>query len=152
MIVWQYVLQIPVARYLIYNLYVLCTMAFYALPALLAMATVRRLWRRPALFVVTLCLGAIMLVFTGEIPVPLRPGNTWTLVEVGGSRGLVNGLLPPSEGTTIEMVLRGAGLLAFGLALMSLTWPEGQSRACAGRRPRGGRSFIGYWMPRTRSR
>ena len=122
-----YLLQIPVTRYLIYNLYILCTMAFYALPALLAMATVRRLWRRPTLFVVTLSLAAIMLGFTGEIPVPLRPGNTWTLVEVGGSRGLINGQLPPSEGTTIEIVLRGAGLLAFGLALMSLTRPESHS-------------------------
>ena len=91
------------------------------------MATVRRLWRRPALFVVTLSLAAIMLGLAGEIPVPLRPGNTWTLVEVGGSRGLVNGQPPPFERTTIEIVLRGVGLLAFGLALMSLTWPERQS-------------------------
>ena len=123
----QYVLTISVVKYLTTNLYILSTMAFYALPALLAMATVRRLWRRPALFVVTLSLAAIMLIFAGEIPIPLRPGNTWTLVGVGGSRGLVNGQLPPSEGTTFEMVLRGAGLLAFGLALMSLTWPQGQS-------------------------
>jgi hypothetical protein len=68
-----------------------------------------------------------MLLFAGEIPVPLRSGNTWTLAGVGGSRGLVNGELPASEATTIEMVLRGAGLLAFGLALLSLTWPDGQS-------------------------
>jgi len=122
-----YVLQISVTTYLVYNLYILCTIAFYALPALLAMATVRRLWRRPTLLVVTLALGAIMLGFTGEIPVPLRPGNTWTLVEVGGSRGLINGLLPRSDGTTIEIVLRAAGLLAFGLALMSLPWPESHS-------------------------
>jgi len=135
----QYVLTISVASYLITNLYILSTMAFYALPALLAMATVRRLWRRQALFVVTLSLAAIMLVFAGEIPVPIRPGNTWTLVGVGGSRGLVNGQLPPSERTTIEMVLRGAGLFAFGLALMSLTWPEGQSaRARPAPQRRGG--------------
>jgi hypothetical protein len=134
----QYVLTVPVTRYLITNLYVLCTVAFYALPALLAMATARRLWRRPTLFVVTLVLAAIMLGFTGEIPVPLRSGNTWTLAGVGGSRGLVNGQLPPSKGTTIEMVLRGVGLLAFGLALMALTWPEGQSaraRTASARRP-----------------
>ncbi len=123
----QDLLTIPVARYLTSNLYVLSTIAFYALPALLAMATVRRLWRRPALFVVTLALAAVMLGLAGEIPVPLRPGNTWTLVEVGGSRGLVNGQRPPSDWTTIEIVLRGAGLLAFGLVLMSLTWPEGHS-------------------------
>ena len=123
----QYVLTISVTRYLISNLYILCTVAFYALPALLAMATVRRLWRRPALFVVTLSLAAIMLGVAGEIPVPLRAGNTWSLAEVGGSRGLINGLRPPSDWTTIEMVLRGVGLFAFGLALMSLTWPECRS-------------------------
>ncbi len=120
-------LEIPAARYLASNLYVLSTIAFYALPALLAMATVRRMWRMPMLFVVTLSLAAIMLAFAGEIPVPLRPGNTWTLVEVGGSRGLINGLLPPSGGAALEMLLRGAGLLAFGLVLMSLTWPEKHS-------------------------
>jgi hypothetical protein len=77
-----------------------------------------------------LSLAAIMLGLAAEIPVPLRPGNTWTLVEVGGSRGLVNGLRPTFEGTPIEIALRGAGLLAFGLALMSLTWPAHQpSRA-----------------------
>jgi hypothetical protein len=123
----QDLLTIPVTRYLASNLYVLSTIAFYALPALLAMATLRRLWRRPVLFVVTLSLAAIMLGLAGEIPVPIRPGNTWTLVEVGGSRGLVNGQQPPSEGTTIEIVLRAAGLLAFGLAVLSLTSPEGQS-------------------------
>jgi hypothetical protein len=120
----QFLLLVPAATYLNYNLYILCTMAFYALPALLAMATVRRLWRRPALLVAILSIGAIMLGFTGEIPIPLRPSNTWSLVEVGGSRGLINGVLPPSEGTTIEIVLRAAGLLAFGLALMSLTRAE----------------------------
>jgi hypothetical protein len=123
----EYVFLVSVREYLIYNLYVLCTIAFYALPALLAMATVRRLWRKPTLFVVTLSLGAIMLGFTGEIPVPLRPRNTWTLVEVGGSRGLIGGALPPSEATAIEIVLRGAGLLALGLALMALTRAEGHS-------------------------
>jgi hypothetical protein len=123
----QELFALPVTSYLRTNLYILCTIAFYALPALLAMATVRRLWRRPTLFVVILSLAAIMLSFAGEIPVPLRSGNTWSLAEVGGSRGLINGVLPPSDRTTIEIVLRGAGLLAFGLALMSLTWPEGHS-------------------------
>ena len=136
----QYVLTISLTRYLITNIYVLCTMAFYALPALLAMATVRRLWRRPALFVVTLSLAAIMLVFAGEIPVPLRAGNTWSLSGVGGSRGLINGNLPPSDWTTFEIVLRGLGLLAFGLALMSLTWPASQSAPA--RTPFAGRPLV----------
>lgn len=116
----HYVLQIPITRYVIYNLYVLSTIAFYALPALLAMASRRRLWRRPALFWVLLATGTVMLGATGELPVPLRPGSTWTLTEIGGSRGLINGVAPVTERTTIEIVLRGAGLLAFALALMSL--------------------------------
>ena len=120
----QELLALPVTSYLRINLYILSTVAFYALPALLAMATVRRLWRKPMLFVVTLSLAAIMLGLAGEIPVPLRPGNTWSLVEVGGSRGLINGVLPTLDETTIEIVLRGAGLLAFGLALVSLAWPD----------------------------
>jgi hypothetical protein len=122
-----YVLQIPLTRYLIYNLYVLSTMAFYALPALLATAVMRRLWRRPALFAVIVVLAALMMGLMGEIPVPLRPGSTWTLVEVGGSRGLVNGLLAGPEVTAVEIALRGAGLLAFALALMSLRRPHGAS-------------------------
>ena len=116
----HYVLQIPLRTYLIYNLYVLPSMAFYALPALLAMAAIRRSWRRPVFFGVMLGVGALMLALMGEIPVALRPGSTWTLIEVGGSRGLINGLLPESNTTTIEIVLRGAGLLAFALALLSL--------------------------------
>jgi hypothetical protein len=123
----KYVVQIPLARYLIYNLYVLGTIAFYALPALLAMATGRGLWRRPALFATVFALAALLLGLAGEIPVPLRPGSTWTLVEVGGSRGLVNGRLPGPETTTIEVVLRGAGLIAFALALMSLRGSDAPS-------------------------
>jgi hypothetical protein len=122
-----YVIQIPLTRYLISNLYVLGTVAFYALPALLAMATLRRLWRRPVLFGVMLVLAALLLGLAGEIPVPLRPGSTWTLVEVGGSRGLVNGRLPGAETTTLEMILRGAGLVAFALAFLSLRRTDGPS-------------------------
>jgi dolichyl-phosphate-mannose-protein mannosyltransferase len=123
----QELLALPVTSYVRNNLYILSTVAFYALPALLAMAAVRRLWRRPLLFVVTVSVAVIMFGLAGEIPIPLRPGNTWSLVEVGGSRGLINGILPPSDRTTIGMVLRGAGLLAFGLALMSLSWRDGHS-------------------------
>jgi hypothetical protein len=124
----SYVLQVPLARYLVSTLYVLGTLAFYALPALLAMATFRGLWRRPALFAITLCLAVLLLGLAGEIPVPLRPGSTWTLAEVGGSRGLVSGRLPGAETTTLEIILRGAGLLAFALALMSLRRTDGVSQ------------------------
>jgi hypothetical protein len=91
------------------------------------MAARRRLWRRPALFGVVLVTGAVMLGVTGEIPVPLRSGGTWTLVEVGGSRGLINGVLPASDTATLELVLRGVGLVAFALALMALRSPGGSS-------------------------
>jgi 4-amino-4-deoxy-L-arabinose transferase-like glycosyltransferase len=123
-----YVFQIPLTRYLTYNIYVLCTMAFYALPALLAMATVRRQWTKPTLLVVSLFVAVVLLAFTGEIPVPLRPGNTWMLDEIGGSRGLINGFRAQSAGSSIEIVLRAAGLLALGLGLMSLTRWESDSR------------------------
>lgn len=132
----QELLALPLTSYLRTNLYILSTVAFYALPALLATAAVRRLWRRPMLFVVTFSLAAIMFGLAGEIPVPLRSGNTWSLVEVGGSRGLINGVLPPSNRTAIEMVLRGAGLLAFGLALLSLSWPDSaRARTTSASRP-----------------
>ena len=73
------------------------------------MATVRGLWRTRTLLLLLLSIAAIMLGFIGEIPVPLRPGNTWTLIEVGGSRGLINGVMPTTDATAIEIVLRGAG-------------------------------------------
>jgi hypothetical protein len=113
-------LQIPAASYVGYNLYILSTVAFFALPALLAMATVGRLWRTRTLALLLLGIAAIMLGFIREIPVPLRPGSTWTLIEVGGSRGLINGALPMRDATSIELVLRGLGLLATALAAMAL--------------------------------
>jgi len=138
-----YLLLVPFTRYLISTLYMMTTLAFYALPALLAMASMRGLWRRPALFLVMLGLSAVLLGLPGEIPLPLRPGNTWTLTEVGGSRGLVNGRLPDVHETTLETILRGAGLVAFALAVLSLrandASPASASRAIEGARSRAGR-------------
>ena len=116
----SYVFEIPVATYVGYNVYILTTMAFYALPALLAMATVRGLWRNRALLASALAIGALMLAFAGEIPLPLRPGSTWTLTEVGGSRALVNGWLPAADVSAIGVALRLAGVLAAALLLLSI--------------------------------
>jgi hypothetical protein len=115
-----YVLQIPVATYVGYNVYILTTMAFYALPALLAMATVRGLWRNGALLVSALAIGALMLAFAGELPLPLRPGSTWTLTEVGGSRALINGGFPAADVPLIGSALRVVGVLAAALLLLSI--------------------------------
>ncbi len=110
---------VPATTYLGYNLYVLTIVAFYVLPALLAMATVRHLWRTRTLLVVVLATGALMLSVIGEIPLPLRPEGTWNLYEVGGSRALVAGALPTTRAFWIEMTLRAVGLLAVALALIA---------------------------------
>ncbi len=116
----SYLLQIPLTTYIGYNIYVLTTMAFYALPALLAMATVSGLWRKRTLLVAATAAAAIMLAFAGEIPLPLRPGNTWTLTEVGGSRALINGGFAGVDLSAVEFALRGAGLFAAALMLLSI--------------------------------
>ena len=129
----NYVLQIPLTTYVTYNLYVLCTIAFYSLPALLAMATVRGLWRTRFLFFVTIAVLALLVGFTGEVPSPLRAGGTWTLVEVGGSRGLINGSSPDSRGgMMLEIVLRASGLLALALAMLSLRTRDDASTNASG--------------------
>jgi hypothetical protein len=115
-----WLLEVPVASYVRSNLYILSTVAFYALPALLAMATVRGVWRTRTLVLVVASIAAIMLGFLGEIPVPLRPESTWTLTEVGGTRLLISGLVPAVEAPWIENLLRGAGLLAAALALLAV--------------------------------
>ena len=74
------------------------------------MATVRRLWRRPALFVVTLSLAAIMLGLAGEIPV-LPAGKHVDARRSGRQSWAGQRATAPFERTTIEIVLRGVGLL-----------------------------------------
>lgn len=115
-----WLLQVPIASYVRWNLYVLSTLAFYALPALLAMATFRGLWRSRALLLAVPGVAAIMLAFLGEIPTPLRPGSTWTMAELGGTRMLVGGFASAVHWPWLETVLRGMALLAVALVAVAL--------------------------------
>jgi len=144
----SYVLQIPAATYLGYNLYVLSAIAFYALPALLAMASFRGLWRRGTLFALLLGLGGIMMALIGEIPVPLRPGGTWTLSEIGGSRVLIHGMLRPSTPAVIEIALRALGFIASALALMTLM---GRGRPLPQRLRHGSGPLVGRMLDAARA-
>ncbi len=115
-----WLLQVPLAAYVRWNLFVLSTLAFYALPALLAMATLRGLWRRRALLVVVPAVAAIMLASLGEIPTPLRSGSTWTTSELGGTRLLIGGFASAVQMPWLEMGLRATALLAVGLAAVAV--------------------------------
>ncbi len=111
--------HMPLTQYITYNLYVLLTVAFYALPALLAMAA-RGLWRGPAVPVATAAVAALLFALVGDIPLPLRPNNTWTLREVGGARQLINGAWPAFQWTGLEYGLRALGVLALALAVLAI--------------------------------
>ena len=131
-----WLLQVPLAAYVRWNLFVLSTLAFYALPALLAMATLRGLWRRRALLVVLPAVAAIMLASLGEIPTPLRSGSTWTTSELGGTRLLIGGFASAVQMPWLEMGLRATALLAVGLAAVAVLATHGKAGArrawCAG--------------------
>ena len=84
----SWLFMVPVATYITYNLFVWSSVAFYALPALIALAAVRRNGQGRAVLLALAVLAAVMLTVIGEIPVPLRPNNTWTMRELGGARQL----------------------------------------------------------------
>jgi 4-amino-4-deoxy-L-arabinose transferase-like glycosyltransferase len=115
-----WVVSVPLGTYLAHNLIVLSTMAFYALPALLTMAVGRRIWRTRMFLVVVMCVAGILVAALGEIPVPLRSNNTWTLREVGGARELISGEWPLAEWPWTEFLLRSAGLLTLALAVLAV--------------------------------
>ena len=62
----------------------------------------------------------MLLVVLGELPLPLRPSNTWTLREIGGPRQLVSGELPVVERPWLEALLRGTGVVTLALALFAV--------------------------------
>jgi hypothetical protein len=110
---------------------------FYALPALLIAASVRGVWRRPLLLVCGAVASAVVLfLLMRDIPLPLRPDQTWSIRELGASRSLVAGSLPDDGATWIRVLLRAAGLLATTLFLAIawlgrrelITWMSGVSR------------------------
>jgi hypothetical protein len=61
-----------------------------------------------------------MAAVAGELPAPLRDGNTWTLREIGGARQLLSGDWPLAPWPWLDDVLRGAGLAALVLALLAV--------------------------------
>jgi len=64
--------------------------------------------------------AGVLLVVLGELPLPLRPTNTWTLREVGGPRQLISGEWAALERPWLEALLRAAGIVTMALALFAL--------------------------------
>jgi 4-amino-4-deoxy-L-arabinose transferase-like glycosyltransferase len=116
----SYLLLVSVAGYLVANLNMLTTIAFHALPALLAMASTRNLWRPGRLLLMAGVVAAILLAAVGEIPEPLRLGGIWSLRDLGLTRTLVRGQPALDLPVGIATVQRGAGLLALALGLAAL--------------------------------
>lgn len=116
----RYWFMLSPGTYLTYNLYVFVPIAFYALPALVAMAAGRGLWRGRTLLPVIAVLAAVMAGVAGEFPAPLRDRNTWTLREIGGARHLLSGDWPWPPRPWVDVALRAAGLVALALAVLAV--------------------------------
>ena len=128
-LIW--LLQVPIRTYVADNVYVATAIAFYALPALLVMAAGRGLWRRWTLLATALAVAVVLLVALGELPLPLRPSNTWTLREIGGPRQLISGEWPVIEHPWLESLLRVVGIVTMALALFAV-WPRTVGQRVAG--------------------
>lgn len=112
--------SLPLRTYAAYTLYVLTSVAFYVLPALVPLALHRDAWRRGGLALVAVLAGAVVLAVAGEVPVPLRPNGTWTLRELGGARQLVAGEFPSADLPWFVPGLRVAGLFALAAAALAV--------------------------------
>jgi 4-amino-4-deoxy-L-arabinose transferase-like glycosyltransferase len=106
--------------YLTYNIYVLTTIAFYAVPALIAMATARGLWRTGTLWLVIATVAVVVAATAGEWPSPIRDRNTWTMRELGGARQLLSGEWPVGPRPWVEPGLRVLGVLALALGVVAV--------------------------------
>ena len=116
----SYLLLISAMGYLAANLNMLATIAFHALPALLAMASTRNLWRPGRLLLMAAAVAVILLAVVGEIPQPLGLGAVWSPRGLGLARKLVRGEPALELPVDIATVLRGAGLLALALGLAAV--------------------------------
>jgi hypothetical protein len=128
----QHVFLVKPASYLAYNLDLLTVLAFYVLPALLAAAAIRGIWRSRALAAASsVALVALIAVF-GELPLPIPPSETWNLREIGASRSLVHGSMT-REPDWVRAPVRLAGFAAVAL-LVAPILPSFESlrRAAAG--------------------
>src|SRR5262249_13262916 len=112
----QQLLLVRPASYLSYNVDLLTVLAFYTLPALLAAAALRGVWRSRALGAAAILALAILFAAVGRLPLPIPPTETWNLREIGGSRSLVHGTMTREPEWT-RWVARLSGFLALTLLL-----------------------------------
>jgi Dolichyl-phosphate-mannose-protein mannosyltransferase len=114
------------SNYLLLNMYLLVLVGFYMLPALLVRASAQRLWRRRWVVAGALvATAAFLLAVLGTIPLPLRPDQTWNLVEVGASRVLVHGRLPERALGWLDVPLRAVTIVSTMLLLIVLLGRRG---------------------------
>jgi 4-amino-4-deoxy-L-arabinose transferase-like glycosyltransferase len=116
----SYLWMLSPRTYLTYNLYVFTTIAFYAFPALVAMAAARGLWRTRTLWLVIAGVAVAVAVVAGEWPSPIRDRNTWTMRELGGARQLLSGEWPDGPRPWPEPWLRVLGVLALALGVVAV--------------------------------
>jgi hypothetical protein len=119
------------SNYLALNVYIIVLVSFYMLPALLARASVQGLWRKPWM-VLTGLLGTavfLLLVFR-NIPLPLRPDQTWSLREVGASRALIDGGIQARGLGWAGMPFRAVTLVSTTLLAIVLFGRRGPLAAC----------------------
>jgi 4-amino-4-deoxy-L-arabinose transferase-like glycosyltransferase len=115
----QHVLLVKPFSYLAYNLDTMVVLALFVLPASLAAAASRRIWRSRALAASAIVTPAILFGTFGELPLPLPPSETWNLREIGSSRSLISGSMTP-EPDWMKLLARVAGGVALVLLLALL--------------------------------
>jgi hypothetical protein len=124
----NYVLMVSPTGYLVANLNMLAMMAFHALPALLAMASALALWRSKRLALAIAAAAAVLLLVVGELPHPLKPGNVWSVRELGMPRALVRGQFANDIPLWMIAAMRAVALLAIGIGAAALVrrvqWPR----------------------------
>jgi 4-amino-4-deoxy-L-arabinose transferase-like glycosyltransferase len=128
---WMWNLSVWPSHLVTINAYLLVMIAFYILPALLARASAQGLWRRPRVVAVGLvATAALLFLIFRTIPAPLRPDQTWSVMEVGASRSLVDGGLPSHGIGWLAVPMRALGLLATALLAAALFARRGPIAAC----------------------
>lgn len=126
------------------NIEALLLVSFHLLPVLLAAAGVHRLWHRPvALVAGAAAVAGAVVACLGEIPLPLRAHQNWTLLEVGASRALMSGRLTVHEPPWLGMPLRAVNLLALTVLVAACFSRGGPLRAALG----GGRRSLAELFP-----
>jgi hypothetical protein len=125
----RYLLLVPFTGYVVATLNMAAIIAFHALPALLALASLRSRWRwaEPALLAAAALAVLLAAISPVDLLLPLQPGSVWSIRELGMPRGLLRGEWTPNLPAWILTVVRGGGFLAIVLCLAALVprfrWP-----------------------------